>query len=97
MDLKEESNTNFIFPDEYGKRQDPDFMIKDKFQPLLEEAGLQNIKFIELRDTYARILIEQNLPLTYVMKQIGVNNIKDFVDKYQKFIPEVKRGIFCLI
>ena len=100
LDLKEESkanNTDFIFPDVNGKRQDPDFMIKDKFQPLLEEAGLQNIKFIDLRDTYARVLIEQNLSLIYVMKQMGINNIKDFVDKYQKFIPEVKRGNFCLI
>ena len=97
LKMKENSKGNLIFPDKNGNLQDPDFMIKYKFQLLIEEAGFENIRFIDLRDTFSRSLIEQNLPITYVMKQMGVNNIKDFVAKYQKFIPEIKRGNFCLI
>jgi len=97
LNLKKVSKSIFIFPDENGNLQDPDFMIKDKFLPLLTEAGLEKIKFIDLRDSYAMLLLEQNLPLTYVVKQMGISNIKDFVDKYNKFIPEIKRGNFCVI
>jgi len=97
LDFKNVSKSNFIFPDKNGKLQDPDIMINSRFVTLLKEAGLENIKFIDLRDTYARDLIEQNLPLTYVKEQMGISNIKDFIDKYQKFIPKIKRRNFCLI
>ncbi len=95
--LKQPIDTDFIFPDENGDFQDPEKMTNENFMPLITKAGIKNIKFIDLKDTTTVLLIKQNLPLTYIREQLGFNNIKDFVDKYQKYIPEIAREKFCLI
>jgi len=99
QDLKKSrlpKDIDFIFPDENGNFQDPETMIKEKFIPLINKAGIKNIEFIDLKDSYIVLLIKQNLPLTYIRNQLGFNNIKVLVDKYHKYIPEIKKN-FCLI
>ena len=47
LKLKEISKSSFIFLDDNGNFQDPEEMLNNKFKPLAEKAGLENIKFIE--------------------------------------------------
>lgn len=82
------SEYDFIFPNSEGKAQDPDNMIKRKFNPLLEKAKIRKIKFIDLRDTYASLLIKQNLPLTYIQKQLGHSSVDVTVKRYKTLIDK---------
>jgi len=72
-------------------------MINTKFLPIINKAGFENIKFIDLRDSYAAYLIEQNIPLTYVKTQLGFTNINVLVERYKNFIPGKTKENFCLI
>ncbi|MEI8389704.1 MAG: tyrosine-type recombinase/integrase [bacterium] len=94
--LKDSSKSIYIFPDDNGDFQNPEDMLHNKFLPLANKAGLENIKFIDLRDTYTALLIEQNLPLSYVKEQVGCSNLNTLVEKFGKFIPAIKKN-FCLI
>jgi hypothetical protein len=91
------STSTYIFPNEYGKIQDPEIMFNAKFLPLEEKAGLGNIRFIDLRDSYAAFLIEQNIPLTYVKTQLGFTNMNVLVERYKNHIPRKTKENFCLI
>jgi len=95
--LRKNSTSTYIFPNEYGKIQDPEIMINEKFIPLVNKAGLENIRFIDLRDSYATFLIEQNIPLTYVKTQLGFTNMNVLVDRYKNHIPQKTKENFCLI
>jgi len=94
---KNPQNTDYIFPSKSGSFQNPDTVINGKFIPLIKKAGLENIRFIDLRDSYTVFLIKQNLPLTYVKNQLGLHRIRDLVDRYHKFIPEITKENLCLI
>jgi len=91
-------DTEFVFPDPKGKPQEPDDVVKNKFNPLIEMAGVGEIGFMNLRDTYAAILIEKNLPLTYIQKQLGHSSANVTADRYRNFIdknnPESLNSIF---
>jgi integrase len=87
---KKSLKSEFIFPDKNGKYQDAEEMIKYKFNPLIEKAGMEEINFMSLRDTYAAILIQQNLPLTYIQQQLGHNYVKDTADRYKSLLDRNK-------
>lgn len=40
--------------------------------------------------SYAALLIEQNLPLTYIQKQLGHSSANVTADRYKNLIPDVK-------
>lgn len=84
--------SDFVFPNSEGNFQDPDNMIKRRFNPLIEKARIKKIRFLDLRDTYASLLIKQNVPLTYVQQQLGHSSVDVTVKRYEKLIthPEIK-------
>jgi len=95
--LRKDSTSTYIFPNEHGRIQDPEIMVNTKFLPLVNKAGLENIRFIDLRDSYAAFLIEQNIPLTYVKTQLGFTNLNVLVDRYKNNIPRKTKENFCLL
>jgi integrase len=80
----------FVFPNTDGKIQDPDNMIKRRFNPLIAKAGIKPVRFIDLRDTYAALLIQQNFPLTYIQQQLGHSSVNVTAERYKSLIPDVK-------
>jgi integrase len=94
--LKKKSKSKYVFPDNNGEFQNPDEMIINNFNPLLEKAGLKNIRFVDLRDTYTAILIEKNFPLSYVKEQVGCSNLNTMATRFKQYIPHKKKD-FCLI
>ena len=83
-----EGKDNFVFPNAEGKLQNPDDGIKQLLKPLSRKTRFGEIRFMDLRDTYAAMLIEQNFPITYIQKQLGLSSIKATVDRYRNFIDE---------
>lgn len=77
----------FIFPNLEGEAQDPDNMIKRRFIPTVKKSAVPPIRFIDLRDIYASLLIKQNLPLTYIQEQLGHSSPQVTAERY-KFLLE---------
>ncbi len=89
--------SEFVFPDKNGNALDPDNMIKRRFVPLVEKAGIKKIRFLDLRDTYASLLIKQNVPLTYVQQQLGHSSVDVTVKRYEKIILNIQVKDFKLL
>lgn len=84
------SNQDIVFPNSTGGFMDPDNMIKRRFNPLVEQAGIQNIQFQDLRNTYAYIMLSNNATLEYVQTQMGHYSVDVTFNRYGHFIPEKK-------
>lgn len=78
---------NFMFPNSEGEAMDPDNMIKRRFMPVVKKAPIPPIRFIDLRDIYASLLIKQNLPLIYIQEQLGHSSPQVTAERY-KFLLE---------
>lgn len=78
-----EGKGNFIFPNSEGEAQDPDNMIKRRFIPIVKKSAVLPIRFIDLRDIYASLLIKQNLPLTYIQEQLGHSSPQVTAERYR--------------
>lgn len=78
---------DFVFPNSEGEAQDPDNMIKRRFIPTVKKSAIPPIRFIDLRDIYASLLIKQNLPLIYIQEQLGHSSPQVTAERY-KFLLE---------
>jgi len=79
---------NLVFPNKEGNPKDPDNMIKREFYPLVEKVGIKKVRFIDLRDTYAYLLLKQNQPIHYVQSQLGHSSVKVTYDRYFDLLPK---------
>lgn len=88
--LKSRNNDlGLVFCNQVGKHLNPDNLIKRRFDPCLRKAGLDKIRFHDLRHTYACMLITQNVPIKYIQQQLGHNSIQVTLDTYGHVMPNV--------
>jgi len=80
---------DFVFPSKTGGVLDPDNMIRDRFLPTLQAAGIRAIRFHDLRHTFGAMLIAVGAPLNYVKEQMGHASIQVTVDTYGHLIRGV--------
>jgi integrase len=80
----------FLTPD--GHPVDGDNLRNRVFYRLLEKAELRQIRFHDLRHTYASLLIQQGESLAYVQQQLGHSSIQVTVDIYGHLIPGANRA-----
>ena len=64
-------NTDLIFPNEEGGPMDQANMVKRYFRPALKRAGLDKVRFHDLRHTYASLLVDQGENIKYIQTQMG--------------------------
>lgn len=89
-----EGEKNLVFPNSVGEFLDADNMIKRRFLPCLKLAGINAIRFHDLRHTYTSILIAENVPLKYIQSHLGHSSIQVTMDRYGHLLPEVyQKGI----
>ena len=62
------------------------------FAPLLEKAGLRQIRLHDLRHTYASLLIGQKESLAYIQQQRGHASIQTTVDVYGHLVEGGNRS-----
>ncbi|MGO9021403.1 MAG: tyrosine-type recombinase/integrase [Syntrophobacteraceae bacterium] len=86
---------NLVFPSTTGTPDSADNMLKRRFFPLLEKAGLHRIRFHDLRHTYASLLIDQNENPKYIQVQMGHSSIKVTMDIYGHLMNDVNREAAC--
>lgn len=83
------SEYNLVFPNGEGQYQDSHNMLKRRFKPSLERAGINTIRFHDLRHTYASLLLANGAPMKYVQHQLGHSSITMTMDLYTHLLPEV--------
>jgi integrase len=80
-----------VFPAKRGKPLDPDNLVKREFQPALTRAELRQIRFHDLRHTYASLLINNNENIKYISEQMGHASVQITLDRYGHLFPNAKR------
>ena len=83
------SELDLVFPNNEGLHQDAHNMIKRRFKPALNRAGIEEIRFHDLRHTYASLLLVNGVPIKYVQRQSGHASITMTMDLYTHLLPEV--------
>jgi len=82
---KQEPET--LFFNEEGNPIDPDNMLTRKYYKCLKKAGLRQIRFHDLRHTFASLHLQNGESLAYVRDQLGHSSIKITVDIYGHLEP----------
>jgi len=62
---------DLIFPNEAGQPLNHNNLVSRHFDPALKKAGIDKIRFHDLRHTYASLLIEQGENPKYIQTQLG--------------------------
>ncbi len=66
--------------------------IRRIFKRILRKAGLREIRFHDMRHTYASLLLSDGVTPVYVKEQLGHSSIQMTVDIYGHLIPSSNRG-----
>lgn len=88
---------NLVLPNGDGGYQDANNMIKRRFKPALSRAGIDSLRFHDLRHTYASLLLANGAPMKYVQHQLGHSSIKMTMDLYTHLLPEVNEQCVNLL
>lgn len=65
------SRLNLVFPNEAGQPMNHNNFVSRHFDPALRHAGIDRIRFHDLRHTFASMLIEQGENIKYIQSQLG--------------------------
>jgi len=82
--------TPWVFLSPGGKRWD-DRHLRRAWRRCLNASGLRQIRFHDLRHTYASELAEQGAPPKYVQSQLGHSSIQMTMDVYSHFFEKRNR------
>ena len=82
--------TSWVFLSPGGKGWD-DRHLRRAWSRCLSASGLQQIRFHDLRHTYASELAEQGAPPKYVQSQLGHSSIQMTMDVYSHFFEKRNR------
>lgn len=80
-----------IFPSSVGTPGDPSNMRKD-FNETLEKAGINKIRFHDLRHTAASLLLNNNIPVIVVSRMLGHSKASVTLDVYGHLYSEMQEG-----
>ena len=80
-----------VFPSLEGTSTNVDNFVKRSFKPLLRKAGLPNIRFHDLRHTFATLLLPRpEVPSKVVQEMLGHSSITMTLDTYSHVLPEMQ-------
>jgi integrase len=76
-----------VFTSGVGTLINPSNLRRRSFAPLLERAGLPQIRFHDLRHTCATLLLSRNVHPKYVQERLGHATVAITLDTYSHIIP----------
>jgi integrase len=80
---------DLIFSTQKGTPINPENLVKRSFKPLLERAGLPEIRFHDLRHTCATLLLGSGVHPKLVQELLGHATIAMTLDTYSHFLPSM--------
>jgi integrase len=85
-------DTGLVFATGKGTPIDAQNIINRYFKPLLKRAELPNIRWHDLRHTYATLLLARGTHPTYVQKSLGHASVQLTLDRYSHWMPSMGRN-----
>ena len=82
---------DWIFGNREGNQIDMHNVINRHFKKCLAKAGLRQIRWHDLRHSFASLLIQSGQSLKYVCDQLGHSSIKMTADVYGYLVPGANR------
>ena len=86
------ADNGLVFATGRGTPYDYQTITTRHFKPLLKRACLPDIRFHDLRHTYATLLLSRGTHPTYVQKSLGHANIAMTLDRYSHWMPSMGRA-----
>ena len=83
------ANNDLVFTTTVGTPIYPRNMLRE-FKSLLERAGLQEIRFHDLRHTAAALMLNHNVPVIVVSRRLGHSRPSITMDIYGHLIPGIQ-------
>jgi len=91
------SELNLVFPNEQGNFMDSHNLKRRKFKAVLRRSGVTEVRFHDLRHTFASVLLANDAHPKYVQHQLGHSSIKITMDIYSHLMPEAhQKGVDTL-
>lgn len=81
------SELDLVFCCQTGGPLDPDNVVKREFQPALRRAGMREIRFHDLRHTFASLMIHQGENVKLIQDQLGHASVQVTIDRYGHLLP----------
>jgi len=88
---------DLVFPNGAGNPENPSNLLKRGFYPALRRAKLRQIRFHDLRHTYASMLIARNMNVKAVQRLLGHASAMMTLDTYAHLWPENHDEATCHI
>lgn len=82
---------DLIFPNEAGGPLNHNNVVSRYFNPALKKAGIERIRFHDLRHTYASLLIEQGENIKYIQTQLGHSSPTVTLNVYAHLMKRVNQ------
>ena len=86
---------DLIFPNGAGNPIDDSSMLRRHFLPALKKAGINRIRFHDLRHTYASLLIDQGENIKYIQSQLGHSTPSITLDVYAHLMKPTNQEAAC--
>jgi integrase len=86
------TDNGLVFTTTIGTPLDAQKIVKRHFKPLLKRAGLPDIRWHDLRHTYATLLLSRGTHPTYVQKSLGHASVQLTLDRYSHWMPSMGRN-----
>jgi integrase len=80
----------WVFLSPQGQRWD-ERNLRRSFYRCLDKAGIRQVRFHDLRHTYASLMAEAGAPPKYVQKQLGHSSFQVTMDVYSHLFPDGSR------
>jgi len=85
------NDLDLVFPNESGQPINHNNMVNRHFNPALKKAGIERIRFHDLRHTYASLLIEQGENIKYIQTQLGHSSPTVTLNVYSHLLKPVNQ------
>jgi integrase len=83
-------NHDLVFCRRDGLPLAPESLLRDRFYPLLERAGLPRIRFHDLRHTAATLWFQKGLNPKVVQEVLGHSRVNITLDIYSHMVPDMQ-------
>lgn len=88
-----DGSDDLIFPNQVGTWMDYHNLTNRVLKETLDKAGLRQIRFHDLRHTYAALCISQGVNFKWLQRQMGHASITTTMDTYGHIMPEVEERL----
>jgi len=87
----------WVFTDRNGEPLEKDRFVRGVFHPLLKEAGIDRIRFHDLRHTSATLALASGINVKIVSERLGHSSAKMTLDVYTRAIPTLQKEAASLM